>query len=121
MGRIYSESGVGNVVILLSFKRFYTILGKLGKIIFPDRFRRSTFRYNDYMNATKSKRRYQRHPWAKWFAKKRLTLRRGIEYTQASYSMANSVRNAAAKRGFAVSIAIKEQWIEIEVSKKAVK
>jgi len=68
-----------------------------------------------------SKRPYQRHPWAKWFSRKRFTLVHGKHYDNASYSMAQSVRNKATSEGVKVSVRILSdpERIEVTVSKES--
>lgn len=44
------------------------------------------------------------YDWDAWFASGRFVLRRGRDYTCSQGTMAQQVRNAAAKRGISVSL-----------------
>lgn len=47
-----------------------------------------------------------KYNWDKWFQKKSFKLVKGVDYECMTHSMAQQVRNEAAKRGFYVSVKI---------------
>ena len=55
------------------------------------------------------KKKPKRHPWDKWFKRKRFKLIAGKHYDCMTHSMAQQVRNAAFDRGIEVSITIKPE------------
>ena len=50
--------------------------------------------------------RYPRYPWKLWFARRTFTLLRGSDYRCRTYSMAQTVRNAAARMRVRVAVKI---------------
>ncbi len=55
----------------------------------------------------------KKHPWDKWFGRKKFTLKKGRHYTCKTHSMAQQVRNAASAWGRLVSIRILEDQITV--------
>lgn len=62
----------------------------------------------------KKKRKLPRHPWDKWFKRKRFTLTRGKDFSGMPHAMSVQVRNAAQKRGYSVSVKIDENILLVE-------
>lgn len=46
----------------------------------------------------------QMYDWDRWFARRRFTLRRGIDYEATQGSMLQQVRNAASHRGIGITV-----------------
>jgi len=65
--------------------------------------------------AKKKKKKLPRYPWDKWFKREKFTLKKGIHYDCMTHSMSVQVRNAARVRGFAVSVHINENTLNVEV------
>ena len=59
-----------------------------------------------------------RHPWNRWFRRRRFQLVRGEDYRCQPHAMSVQVRNAAAKRNLRVSVQIEEGVLTITTSKE---
>lgn len=55
----------------------------------------------------KPNRHGQRYPWKKWFFKSVFMLKHGVDYAIMPHSMAQMVRNRAAKKSMTASIKIR--------------
>lgn len=66
------------------------------------------------MPKKKKLRRFGKHPWDKWFKRKRFTLTRGKEFSGMPHAMAAQARAAAAKRKLSISVRIQEDTLLIE-------
>jgi hypothetical protein len=52
-----------------------------------------------------------RHPWERWFRKKKFTLVQGKDYQGMTHAMGVQVRNAACRLGLSVTISIAQNKI----------
>lgn len=50
--------------------------------------------------------RYARHPWDKWFKKRKFRLTRGVHFDGMPHAMSVQVRSAARDRDIRVSVTI---------------
>lgn len=66
---------------------------------------------------TKPSKYGRRYPWLRWFGQLHFTLKKGRDYDCRTDTMANMVRQAAARHGYKVSILIaddgRSMWVAV--------
>lgn len=59
------------------------------------------------------------YQWSEWFAKARVTLRRGVDYSCPQSTMVQQIRSAASRRKIKVTVDDRDTEIVVEVVKDA--